>query len=336
MKRSRIGRRLRLLLSVLLAISVLTAGSLPAVADPAPAPESQVTTAASYPRYGQRGTAVRKLQNKLIAAGYLKAELNSGYFGDATRAAVKRVQGRYDLARTGRVNAATGSAIDKAVAAATGPKTWYHQEIIGRSAGGRAIVAYRAGQAGKPVVMVVATMHGEENFGQYAARGLLEGKMIEDVDLWVVPVLNPDGLAKDRRWIKGHVDLNRNFPTGWVRTANSGPRAKSGVETRVIMRFLNRVDPEYLVSWHQPLRAVDSDSAKDKGLMRRLATNLDLPKKPLTCGRACHGTMTMWFNRHHEGAAITIEYGSTARSMARMKGRDADAVLKAIGGKRAA
>ena len=46
--------------------------------------------------------------------------------------------------------------------------------------------------------------------------------------------------------------------------------------------------------------------------------------------------MTMWFNRHHQGAAITIEYGSTARSMARMKGRDADAVLKAIGGKRAA
>jgi hypothetical protein len=228
------------------------------------------------------------------------------------------------------------SAIDKAVAAATGPRTWYHKETIGRSAGGRAIVAYRAGQAGKPVVMVVATMHGEENFGQYAARGLLEGKKIEDVDLWVVPVLNPDGLAKDRRWIKGHVDLNRNFPTRWVRRANSGPRAKSGKETRIIMRFLNRVNPKYLVSWHQPLRAVDSDSVKDKGLMRRLAKNLDLPKKPLTCGGACHGTMTMWFNKHHKGAAITIEYGSKARSMARMKGRDADGVLEAIGGKRAA
>jgi hypothetical protein len=336
MNRPRISKPLRLLMSAVLAMSVIVAGSMPASADSAPGPQSQVTTAAGYPRYGQSGTAVRTLQNKLIAAGYLKAELNGGYYGKYTKAAVKRVQRTYELPQTGRLNAATVSAIDQAVAAATGPKTWYHKETIGRSSGGRAIVAYRAGQPGKPVVMVVATMHGEENFGQYAARGLLEGKLIEDVDLWVVPVLNPDGLAKDRRWIKGHVDLNRNFPTSWVRRGNSGPRAKSGKETRVIMRFLNRVDPKYLVSWHQPLHAVDSDSVKDKGLMRRLAGYLDLPKKPLTCGGACHGTMTMWFNRHHEGAAITIEYGSKARSMARMKGRDADAVLKAIGGKRAA
>ena len=40
---------------------------------------------------------------------------------------------------------------------------------------------------GEAVVMVVATMHGEEDFGQYVARGLLEGKQIRDVDLWVVP-----------------------------------------------------------------------------------------------------------------------------------------------------
>ena len=100
------------------------------------------------------------------------------------------------------------------------------------------------------------------------------------------------------------------------------------------MRFLDRTDPKYLVSWHQPLNGVDSDGAKDKGLMRRLAKNLDLPKKPLVCGGACHGTMSCWFNRHHAGAAITVEYGSKARSMARMKGRDADGVLAAIGGRR--
>ena len=68
--------------------------------------------------------------------------------------------------------------------------------------------------------------------------------------------------------------------------------------------------------------------------MRRLAKNLELPKKPLTCGGACHGTMTQWFNKNHKGAAITVEYGSTARSLTRMKGRDANAVLSAIGGRR--
>ena len=70
-------------------------------------------------------------------------------------------------------------------------------------------------------------------------------------------------------------------------------------------------------------------------LMSRLADGLDLPKKPLTCGGECHGTMTQWFNANHDGAAITVEYGSVARSMKQMKGRDADAVLAAIGGRRA-
>jgi hypothetical protein len=45
--------------------------------------------------------------------------------------------------------------------------------------------------------------------------------------------------------------------------------------------------------------------------------------------------MTGWYNTHHKGAAITVEYGSRARSLKRMKVQDADAVLAAIGGRRA-
>ena len=183
-------------------------------------------------------------------------------------------------------------------------------------------MAYRAGEPGKPVVMVVATMQGEENFGQYAAR-VLEGKPITEVDLSVVPGLNPGGLAKDRPWIKGHVDLDRNFPTKWVHRANSGPSAKSGKETRVIMRFLDRVDPKSgLLA--PTAAAIDSDGAKRKGLMRRLAKNLELPKKPLTCGGACHGTMTQWFNQNHKGAAITRRGPVDHAVLERMKGEDAN------------
>ena len=135
------------------------------------------------------------------------------------------MQRKYDLSDTGKLNAKTMTAIDKAVKAATGPPTWYHKETIGRSAGDRAIVAYRAGESGKPVVMVVATMHGEENFGQYVARGLLEGRKITGVDLWVVPVLNPDGLAKDRRWLSGPRRPEPQLPDHWMSRANSGPTA---------------------------------------------------------------------------------------------------------------
>jgi protein MpaA len=340
-KRPALAPRLRTLLaSLLLAAAVAVAptvpggeipvgpGTTPAAAAPAPAATS------ALPRHGQRSTAVRKLQNRLIAAGLLKAELNTGYFGDATRAAVRRVQRGAGLRATGTVSAATNRALDRAVDRATGPRTWYHRETIGTSADGRAIHAYRAGQAGKPVVVVLATMHGEENFGQYVARGLLEGRPVRGVDLWVVPVLNPDGLARDRRWLKGGVDLNRNFPHRWIKRANSGPKAVSAKETRVAMRFLDRVDPRYVVSWHQPLIGVDSYGVKDKGLMKRLSKGLDIKTRRLDCHGSCHGTMTGWFNARHDGAAITVEYGSTARSMARMKGRDADAVLAAVGGRR--
>jgi protein MpaA len=338
MGRSTRRRAVCLALGLLLGLVLIAPeaiATLPASApEVAPTSIRAVIAAASYPRFGQHGTAVRSLQNKLIAAGFLKAQFNTGSYGKLTRSAVSQLQRTAHLPRTGKVNAATAAALTAAVKGATGPPTWYQQETIGRSADGRAIVAYRAGEPGKPVVVVVATMHGEENFGQYVARGLLEGQPIADVDLWVVPVLNPDGLAKDRRWIKGHVDLNRNFPNRFIRRANSGPRAASGKETRVAMAFLDRVNPRYLVSWHQPLFAVDSYRVKDKGLRNRLATGLRLPKKSLNCHGSCHGTMTGWFNAHHEGAAITVEYGAAARSMKTMKGRDANAVLSAVGGRR--
>ncbi|HYP46056.1 MAG TPA: M14 family zinc carboxypeptidase [Propionibacteriaceae bacterium] len=295
---------------------------------------SAALAAPSYPRYGQTGPAVWSLQKKLVEAGLLRADYRTGRFGPRTRAAVTALQRRYKLRATGRMTGATAAALDKALRANIGPRTWYHRETIGRSAEGRPIVAYRAGERGKPVVMVTATMHGEEDFGQYVARGLLEGRAIKGVDLWVVPVLNPDGLARDRRWVASHVDLNRNFPHRFIRRANSGPRASSAKETRVITKFLNRVNPRYLVSWHQPLIGVDSYAVKDRGLMRRLSAGLRIKVRRLDCHGTCHGTMTGWFNANHRGAAITVEYGSIARSMKTMKGRDANAVLSAIGGRR--
>lgn len=226
---------------------------------------------------------------------------------------------------------ATGAAPARA---ATAARTWYHRETIGRSAGGRPIVAYRAGQRGRPVVVVLSVLHGDEPYARHVSLGLLRGRRITGVDLWVVPVANPDGYAHDRRWLSGGVDPNRNFPDRWVRQPHAGPRAASAVETRALMRFLDRVRPRYVVSWHQPLFGVDSYRVKDRALMRRLSSGLDLPVRRFDCRGGCHGTLTDWFNATHRGAAITVEYGSRRRSVARMEGRDAKAVLAAVGGRR--
>jgi murein peptide amidase A len=325
---------LRAALATVVAVALLALGALVAPPSAVPWLGVESAAAASYPKPGQRGAKVRTLQKRLVDAGYLRAQYRTGYYGSKTRAAVKRLQRAYRIKATGRMSSATAAALTKAVRRLTGPRTWYHAETIGRSQSGRAIRAYRAGEPGRPVVVVAATMHGEEDFGQYVAYGLLEGRPIRGIDLWVLPVLNPDGLAHDRRWVNGHVDLNRNFPYSWVRRANSGPRAQSERETTVIMGFLARTRPTYLVSWHQPLYGVDTDKVKDLALSRRLSAGLGLPLRQLDCGGECHGTMTAWYNHHFAGAAVTVEYGSAARSTQRMKTTDADAVLAAVGGRR--
>jgi hypothetical protein len=193
-------------------------------------PES--AAAASLPQPGKRGKAVRALQKRLVDAGYLRAQYRTGSYGSRTKKAVKALQRRYDLAATGRMTRATDRALTKAVAAMTKTPTWYHSEVIGRSQSGQKITAYRAGEPGKPVVVVMATMHGEEDFGRYVTYGLLEGRPIKDIDLWVIPVANPDGLAKDRRWVNGHVDLNRNFPYTWVKRATAVPARSPSARRR--------------------------------------------------------------------------------------------------------
>ena len=76
-----------------------------------------------------------------------------------------------------------------------------------------------------------------------------------------------------------------------------------------MMRFLRDVRPRWIVSFHQPLNGVDTDT-KSPALSRRLARALNLPRKSFTCGGVCHGTMTGWFNNGFRGAAVTVEYGA--------------------------
>jgi hypothetical protein len=73
------------------------------------------------------------------------------------------------------------------------------------------------------------------------------------------------------------------------------------------MRFLDRVEPDLVVSFHQPLDGIDIRGAKRPAFVRRLAAELRLPLTRIDCGGRCHGTMTQWFNHRHDGFAITVE-----------------------------
>jgi murein tripeptide amidase MpaA len=184
--------------------------------------------------------------------------------------------------------------------------------VIGHSVRGRPITAWHLGERTKPKVLLVATMHGNEGAPRQILAALRDGKPVHGINLWVLPVYNPDGLAAGTRRNAHGVDLNRNFPYHWADldgSYESGPHASSEPETRAMMRFLKKIRPDRIVSFHQPLHGVDTDTKSQK-FSRKVADKLNLPRKSFTCGGVCHGTMTGWFNSRFKGTALTAEYGA--------------------------
>lgn len=185
--------------------------------------------------------------------------------------------------------------------------------VIGHSVAGRPIRAWHLGTPGATKVVLTATMHGDEPEVARILTSLRDGRPVRGIDLWVVPTYNPDGKARHRRQNARGVDLNRNYPASWRREGgryDSGRKPASEPETRAMMRFLGKVRPAYVVGFHQPLHGVDT-LTKHPAFSRRLAHALRLPVKTLNCNGGCHGTMTMWFNRHFRGQAVTVEFGAS-------------------------
>src|SRR5438132_13084369 len=86
--------------------------------------------------------------------------------------------------------------------------------LLGRSWQGRPIRAVEVGDPSGIRVLVVGCIHGNETGGIAIARAL-ERRSPRDLDLWIVPGLNPDGVAAGTRQNAHGVDLNRNFPWHW-------------------------------------------------------------------------------------------------------------------------
>jgi len=186
------------------------------------------------------------------------------------------------------------------------------KRVLGNSVKGRPIVAYELGDPTSPnKAVVMSTIHGNEPRIRLIPASLRDGRPVRGIDLWVIPVVNPDGLARHTRTNAHGVDLNRNFPYHWAHLGGSyysGPRAASEPETRALMRFFDDVRPRRIVSFHQPLHGVDVSTPESRAFAGRLARGLDLPRKDLTCGGVCHGTFTEWYMHRHRGVAVTVEY----------------------------
>lgn len=130
-------------------------------------------------------------------------------------------------------------------------------------------------------------------------------KWLNQYEVWVVPMMNPDGNAKvwnsDSMWRKNAkggygVDVNRNYPYAW-NTCNGSSGSKSSdtyrgespgseLETKAIMALASRIHPMLAVSYHSfseiviypfgcsPKKISGTDAATYLGVAKELGKSL--------------------------------------------------------------
>jgi protein MpaA len=179
--------------------------------------------------------------------------------------------------------------------------------VIGHSVQHRPITVVHVAGTG-PRILVVGCIHGNEPAGIAIVRAL--ERTHPKADLWLVPVLNPDGLAAGTRQNAHGVDLNRNFPSLWQHfghpgsTYYSGPRPFSEPETRAARDLIRDVKPRYTIWYHQHMDVVWAYGRSTAAGRRyaRLAGMRLLHRAWLA------GSATNWQNHLQDGgASLTVE-----------------------------
>ena len=127
----------------------------------------------------------------------------------------------------------------------------------------RPIVASRVGDRDTSThLLVVGCIHGNEPAGIAIAAQLERLRPPPDVDVWIVPDLNPDGYARETRQDGRGVDLNANWSSQWHGGGRPwylyypGPRPFSERETRIARNLIARIHPRVTIWYHQHMDLV--------------------------------------------------------------------------------
>lgn len=136
-------------------------------------------------------------------------------------------------------------------------RSWNPQVIeIGRSVQDRPIEMHVFGR-GRTAMLVFACIHGDEIGARAVADGLIDELRRRRFDLarriLVIPVANPDGVARGARKNAHNVDLNRNFPaSNWEPGVGRqyGTKPAREPETLALIRVIEEYEPAYIISIH--------------------------------------------------------------------------------------
>jgi murein peptide amidase A len=183
--------------------------------------------------------------------------------------------------------------------------------VLGRSVEGRSVRALVLGDPrATRTALVVGCIHGNEPAGISVADRLRGWRPPAGFALWIVPDLNPDGVAADTRQNAHGVDLNRNFPYRWRPLGPrgsqqyAGPRPLSEPESRIAHSLILRLRPRLTIWFHQPLGLTDRSGGAVR-LERRFAALSGLPLHQLP---RYPGSVTSWQDfRLRHGTAFVVE-----------------------------
>ena len=159
------------------------------------------------------------------------------------------------------------------------------QLIAGRSVENRPVMYYVLGR-GPEVVFILSTIHGDEPAGTPLVKKLADylqqqRKFLEGHTVVLMPLANPDGLARNTRQNAKGVDLNRNFASqNRINNEEFGLTPLSEPEAYIIEQLIRQFNPDRIVSIHQPYGCIDYDGPGQM-LANHMAKYCDLPVKKL-------------------------------------------------------
>ncbi|GMV38620.1 MAG: hypothetical protein AMXMBFR64_03360 [Myxococcales bacterium] len=189
-----------------------------------------------------------------------------------------------------------------------GPREASARWTVGTSVLGRPIVAERFGAG--PRVLLMSAIHGNERpaviLGERLRSSLLAGLATSrGVQVVLLPVANPDGVAAASRHNAHGIDLNRNFDAAnFAPSKDHGQAPLQEPESAAVAALVESLDPVLIISVHNPLDQVDWNGPAD-GIARLMADASGIPLEPPLGGLP--GSLGSWAGEDLGIPTITLE-----------------------------
>ncbi|MBN2790755.1 MAG: DUF2817 domain-containing protein [Candidatus Delongbacteria bacterium] len=199
----------------------------------------------------------------------------------------------------------------------------------------------------EPEVKFVSTMHGDEVTGvemeMYLIEDILKGYqanndtmqfIVNNTELYVMPLLNPDGMANNSRYNANYIDLNRDFPdflTGETNLAESDePEIDAMINWSNDHNFILSTNyhggalvANYILDTKPPLTSGQYAAAPDDVHATWLASNYAIRNTPMYNGAFTEGItnglewyeavggMQDWNYHYYGDMDLTLEISNT-------------------------